>query len=294
MPLDLSVDEDAVKSLAILARSISLEGFPDRRPSLPASTTREEAAAYLILLYAVDYGLEADDRRRLSAALWDLVVEGGGRPSELAGINGARLSTIAGRSGVRLPDPELRAMLLRDIAIKVRELYSGSYYAIVVESHGMLRHKNGGFLDRIQDFQAYRTPALSKAYRLASRMYRLGILPAHDLWNAGVSVDSALMGLAVRYGLVGVDVDLLERIAAGIPLDPWTDRVLREYVYAAYRMVSLEAGLDPFTLDEALRVIYERYCRYDLVKLDEKPCAGRWTPKLWVRDPHPPRGSWWD
>lgn len=295
----LEVDHDALMRLSRIVSRISKEDLRFNSQDLPGSTTREEAAMFYTILYSIDYGVGLEEKKRLANALWSILEERGFNHDFLLGLDGNGLNTLLKEYGVKMPRPELRAMLLRDLSRKVEKLYNGSYYAVVVESHGQLRYKNGGFLDRLQDFYAYRSPAYSKAYRLAIQLYRVGALPAHDLWNAGVSVDSALVGLAVRYGLVRISDSLLERIALGTPLDPETDRVLREYVFITYRLVAQEAGVDPFTLDGLLRIIYNRYCNYRSGQPGELAgedigCMGLRNPRLWVRDPLPPRDSWWD
>lgn len=299
MDLRLEVSRGAVEKLSNLVSSMRGEDMVEQGFEIPVSSTREEATRYYFILYAIDYGISPGGRRLLEGALWRILEEGRLDNHTLSGINGGALNSLLKPYGVRLPKPEDRAMLLRDLSRKIKSLYNGSYYAVVVESHGQLKYKGGGFIDRLLDFYAYRSPANSKAYRLARKLYMLGVLPAHDLWNAGVSVDSRLTGLALRYGLVRVDEGLLERIALGTPLDPESDRVLRELVFTAYRMLAVEAGVDPFTLDGLLRRIYELYCDYSSIRpgssmVEAYGCEGLRDPHLWVRDPVPPPGAWWD
>ena len=286
----LSINRDRLEWLArFMAMHYTTQGSPSPAPVTDLS--REDIVRYAVVAHAIDYGL-GSKRQRLHSIILEHARSGGLTALELSNIKREKLGDDIFRSaGIRVPDVDRRVMLLRDIGIKVSRIYGGEFYRLVVESRGQLVYKGYGFLELAEDFKAYRSPARSKPLRLAMELYSLGVLPSHDLWNADVVVDSSMLGLAIRSGVLELDGEMLERISAGVPLDPREDVVLRTTTAYAFRAASIEAGLDPFSATRVLRYIYERYCSpHEMAE----ECLASERPLLRVRDPLPPAGAWWD
>ncbi len=285
----LSINKDR---LEWLARFMAMH-YPVHGSLSPPVTdlSREDIVRYMVVAHAIDYGL-GSKQRHLHSIILEHVRSGGLTALELSNINRDKLrDDIFRGAGIRVPDIDRRVILLRDIGIKVSRIYDGEFYRLVVESHGQLVYKGYGFLELAEDFKAYRSPARSKPLRLAMELYTLGVLPSHDLWNADVVVDSRMLGLAIRSGVLELDRETLERISAGVPLDPREDAVLRSMTAHAFRAASIEAGLDPFNATRVLHYIYERYCGPHEAA---EECLASERPLLKVRDPLPPTGAWWD
>ncbi len=252
---------------------------------------REEATRFLTVLYGVGYGLGrgfrvfADELARLAR--------------EDPGVLDARELSRAGRgwfawarrAGVSLSRVDERVVLLRDIGRKIEALYGGEFYGLVVESRGLAGGPRG-FLERAADMAAFRSPARVKALKLASALLLAGVLPVHDAWSLGVPPDSRMVGLAVRTGLLRLTGDVLELVAAGVPLPGGVDASLRWLALEAYGMVSRGSGLGPVGLWLALEALYPACSPGG--GWGEEWCLASSEPLLRVRDPVPPEGAWWD
>ncbi len=162
----------------------------------------------------------------------------------------------------RPPDPEVRVQLLRDLGQKLSLLYDGSAYKLIVESKGYLKEKYAeGFIDRLKIFKAFQDPVEKKAYLLAKFLERRGVLRVNDPQHKEVPVDNHLVRIALRLGLIKVDKETLEKIAAGINFSWEDDILLRLTTREAYRLVSLRASVDPFILDDFLWAFGRKCCK---------------------------------
>jgi len=283
-------------------------------PVLPqlGDLSREDAVAVVVLARAVGYGLGAG-----IAGVWGSLARlaGEGRLSTRLFLDAGprRAWEVLEEAGApRMGDPHIRSRLLYDVAYKVDRLYSASFYNIVVESRGMLLFRGEGFVERLEDFAAYRAPARSKAYRAALDLHLIGVLPVHDLWNARVPVDAGLVSFAIRSCALIVDDELLEYIAAGLPLDRETDSLLRWATAIVLDEASSRARLNPFQAYHKLKALEEacspsspalagectRECRLLGLCMDSRclleECCASSLPAVRVPPPKPPAESWWD
>ncbi len=297
-----------VSVLSTLLKRVQATPAPPQLGGLP----REDAVAVVVLARAVGYGLGAG-----VAGVWGSLARlaGEGRLSTRLFLEAGprRAWSVLEEAGApRVGDPHVRSRLLYDIAYKVDRLYSASFYNIVVESRGLLLSRGEGFVERLEDFAAYRAPARSKSYRAALDLHLLGILPVHDLWNARVPVDAGLVALAIRSCALTVDDELLEYIAAGLSLDRETDSLLRWATAIVLDEASSGAGLNPFQAYHKMKALGEacspsspalsgectRECKLLGLCVDSRclleECCASSLPAVRVPPPRPPLESWWD
>ena len=272
----------------VLARHLRLlrvDDYMDQRFYPPVGSSREEVAMYFLVMVALDHRLSRPGRPYegvVDGELYhgaDLLYRLGRKLLEedpefftaerLSRITGDEVSSLfsASRPGggvARPPDPQVRASLLRDLGRKLLSLYEGSAYRVIVESGGLLRRGVGeGFIDRLKVFTAYQDPVEKKAFLLAKFLERRGVLPIGDPHNKEVPVDNHLARIAVRTGIVRVSPEILERIAAGIELQPWEDVLIRTAARLAYKTAARTGGIDPFVMDDLLWQFGRKCCTRD-------------------------------
>jgi len=265
-----------------LRDSLYVDSFDDEKLYPPRDAPRETVAMYFLVMVAMDHRLSRPGRPYegfVDGEFYhgaDLLYRLGAKRlrEDPEFFTAERLEKITredvvewlsapGPRGRRVtpPDPDARARLLRDLGRKLRALYGGSAYRIIVESRGYLRHGVGeGFIDRLKVFTAYQDPVEKKPFLLAKFLERRGVLPVGDPWNKEVPVDNHLARIAVRWGIVSLDEEALEKIAGGIEFSPDEDVMLRYAARLAYRVVSQESGIDPFTLDDFLWMFGRKCC----------------------------------
>ncbi len=269
----------------LLRKYISLfpvDRFTDTRFYPPENESREKIAMYFLVMVAMDHRLSRPGKPYegyVEGEFYhgaDLLYRLGSKKlSEDPDFFTARrlskitvndvlewLSVSDGRKTVKPPDPEIRAELLRDIGKKLELLYEGSAYKLIVDSKGYLKGRySDGFIDRLKIFKAFQDPVEKKAYLLAKFLERRGVLRINDPYNKEVPVDNHLVRIALRLGIVHVDNETLERIAAGIPFSWEEDILLRLTTREAYKYVSMRAGVDPFILDDFLWSFGRKCCK---------------------------------
>lgn len=270
------------EALARAAERIPVDTFTDQRYYPPETAPRETVSMYFLVMVALDHRLSRPGRPYeglVDGELYhgaDLLYRLGRKILEedpefytadrLARVTPSEVERLfsAPRPGggtARPPDPAVRAGLLRDLGAKLARLYGGSAYRIIVESGGMLRRGVGeGFIDRLKVFTAYQDPVEKKPFLLAKFLERRGVLPAHDSYNKEVPVDNHLARIAVRTGIVRLDREALEKIAAGIEFSPEEDVMLRYAARLAYKTASLAGGIDPFIMDDILWQFGRKCC----------------------------------
>jgi len=284
-------------------------------PSLPKdlySLSREQAVAVVLFGRALEYGL-GSSRIALWGSLIRIARSKGIRVEAFLEEGPRNAWSLLEKAGApRVPDHSLRSRLLYDIAFKVSRIYDGSFYSIIVSSRGMLTPAKFGLISRLEDFVAYRCPSAGKALKAAMDLYVLGIFPAYDAWNAGVPIDSSMVGLSLRSCAILVDDETLELIAAGIPLDTTRDAILRLATSLALNEVSRISSISPFNLYPRLKAL-EELCRPGSPELEGEctvrckelglcgdsgcmisECCSSYKPLLRIPNPKPPEGAWWD
>ncbi len=283
------------KALSGTLKRVVPDPFTDPRYYPGEQESREKITAYFLVMVALDHRLSrpgrpyegivdgkfyhgADLLYRLGKKIFDEDPEFfTARRLAAVKVDDIRNLFSAEKSDGRKitpPDPEVRAALLRDLGLKLGKLYGGSAYRIVVESRGYLRYNVGeGFIDRVKIFTAYQDPVEKKPFLLAKFLERRKILPVWDGWNKEVPVDNHLTRIAIRTGIVDVDTEVLEKIAAGIEFSPEEDIILRYNARLAYRIAAQAGGIDPFIMDDLLWQ-FGRYC----CTRDAPVCKSNCTP----------------
>ncbi|WFO74519.1 iron-sulfur cluster loop [Desulfurococcaceae archaeon MEX13E-LK6-19] len=164
-----------------------------------------------------------------------------------------------------VPDPEVRTLLLRDIGVKLLKLYDGNAENIIKISGNRLKGSLGkpGLIDLLRVFRAYEDPVEKKLFLLAKFLEARGIIKVNDIEEKEVPVDNHLTRIALRTGIVSVYGVLWDKIRENKPVSWEEDILLRLSVRKAYKIVSLEAGIDPFLLDDFLWVFGRKACYRD-------------------------------
>ncbi|MEB3756807.1 MAG: hypothetical protein GSR79_08130 [Desulfurococcales archaeon] len=281
---ELAINYDQIERIAeILSKIVknqSIDPFtnPDYYP--PPGTDFEALTMYFLVMVSMDhrlsrpnkpYEMEINGKKYHGA---DLLYKLGmnmfeSNPyfftaSHLSHITEGEVEKWFAPTGVVKPaDLKMRTLLLRDIGRKLRELFDRSAYNIVEYSKGYLKNRGTGFIELLKSFIAYQDPVEKKAFLLAKFLERRRVLQIIDSWNKEVPVDNHLTRLAIRWGLIDLDQELLEKISYGLPFSEKEDILLRYYVQIAFRLVSQKAGIDPFVLDDFLWNFGRTTCRRD-------------------------------
>jgi len=268
---------------SVIAR-MPLDTFTDERYYPPLTADRETVTTYFLVMVAMDHRLSrphrpyegvvdgefyhgADLLYRLGAKMLSEDPEffTADRLARVTQDDVRRWLSVRSEGGVaEPPDVHLRTLLLRDLGMKLKNLFDGSAYNLVVESGGFLKDRQGGgFINMLKVFKAYQDPVEKKPYLLAKFLERRGILRVADPHNKEVPVDNHLTRVALRLGLVDVDSDTLESIAYGRHFTWEEDVELRLAVRMAYKEAAKAAGLDPFILDDFLWLFGRKCCTRD-------------------------------
>lgn len=268
------------KLIAKAAGRLKPETFEDPRYYPPRGTPRREVMAYFLVMVAMDHRLSRG-RRQYEAEVngerfhgADLLYRLGSKlfaedpgfftADRLARVSDEEVLRWLTVDGARPPDAHVRAELLRDLGLKLKVLFDGDPYRIVLDSGGYLRRGvNQGFIDLLKVFKAYQDPVEKKAFLLAKFIERREVVIFQDPQNKEVPVDNHLTRIALRTGIVDVDSNTLELIAAGHPFRPQEDVMLRLAVREAYRLVAQAAGVDPFIMDDFLWSFGRSCCTFE-------------------------------
>lgn len=158
-------------------------------------------------------------------------------------------------------DPEIRAYLLRDCAIKILKLYNGSVSEMVKMSKNRLRYPTrDGLLDRLKVFRAYEDPVEKKSFLLVKFLIRRGLFTPIDLDNLHVAVDNHLMRVAIRTGILHLEdyeIPWFKR-----PVNYEEDIITRMYARKAYKLVAKISNINPMLLDDLIWSLGRSCCLY--------------------------------
>ena len=266
--------------MALMSSEVEVDYYLDPDLYPPPSASRRDVTLFFLVMVAMDHRLSRPGRpyeafidNRLYHGADLLYKLGSKRFREDPGFfEASRLSTVTVRDvvewlsvkvdgrTVKPPDPEVRAELLRDLGVKLLKLYDGDPYAMVVEARGCLKSGGGGFINLLKVFKAYQDPVEKKAYLLAKFLERRGVLQVVDHYNKEVPVDNHLVRIAIRTGVVEVDDNTLEAVAARLELSEDDDVMIRLAARMAYKEVARSGGLDPFILDDILWSFGRKCC----------------------------------
>ena len=188
-----------------------------------------------------------------------------------------------------LPDPEVRALLLRDLGAKLVKLYDSSAVKLLLRSGNRLRGDlaKPGLVDNLRVFRAYEDPVEKKAMLLAKFLFKRGVFTPLD--EIDVAVDNHLTRIAYRLGLVMVSGPLWDKIKRGVGVSYEDDLLLRLTVRRAYRQLAEKSGLKPIALDDYFWLMGRTLCLRDEKPLCDKClfkgfCMARKNPAFMVAE----------
>ncbi|MEM2206954.1 MAG: hypothetical protein QXK16_07015 [Sulfolobales archaeon] len=267
---------------SFMATGLEVDMFLDVDFYPPASADRRTVTAYFLVMVAMDHRLSglgmpyeavidgksyhgADLLYRLGSMKFeeDLGFFEAGRLAKITTKEVVDWLTLGSKLKVRVPDPDIRAELLRDLGLKLLKLFDGDPYNVVLESRSRLRGIAGGFLNIVKVFKAYQDPVEKKAFLLAKFLERRKVLEIVDQHNKEVPVDNHLSRIALRTGLIEVDDRTLTAIASGKEFNEEMDVILRLTARKAYKEVSTTSSLNPFILDDMLWSFGRKCCTRD-------------------------------
>jgi len=242
----------------------------DERFYPPRNDQVEDVLRYFIVMVALDHRLSrpgkpytacledgcyrgADLLYRLGKKIYDEHREFFD-PRHLAEIRVDDIEKYFNYNNARVPDPEVRAYLLRDLGAKILKLYDGMVSNIIRVARGKLRGtlSSPGLIDLLKVFRAYEDPVEKKPFLLAKFLYLRRLFNIVDMDNMEVPVDNHLSRIAYRTGLVTVKGALWDYIKSSKPVPRAVDVLLRLTVRYAYKRVSMASGINPVLLDDLL------------------------------------------
>ncbi|MEM1645774.1 MAG: iron-sulfur cluster loop [Ignisphaera sp.] len=151
------------------------------------------------------------------------------------------------------PDPQIRAILLRDLGVKILQVFNGDPKNIIRVCGGYLRREDGlGLLDILRMFKAYSDPVEKKSMLLVKFLSYRGLFKVVDVENIRVPVDNHLSRIALRLGLIVLEKHLEDKIFRGEEVSYDEDIIIRYSVREAYRNLSIYTNLSVFHLDDFL------------------------------------------
>jgi hypothetical protein len=171
------------------------------------------------------------------------------------------------------PDPQLRALLLRDLGQKLLSIYSGNPLSLLRLSRGYLRAVGGyGLLELLKVFKAYQDPVEKKAFLLVKFLTYRNLFKPKDEEHLHVPVDNHLTRIALRLGIVELEEKLFEKVLTGAELTHDEDVLIRICVREAFKAVSRESNIDVFLLDDFLWSFGRKVCLQENPQCSACPC----------------------
>lgn len=281
----IGVDERYVKVIArILSKqrgfieSSSIDVF-DTRYYPSADLDNETVLRYFLVMVAMDHRLSrpgkpyeacledgcyhgADLLYRLGARM---LVENPSffNPSYLRDVTVDQVMNWLSVASASPPDPAVRAMLLRDLGLKLVKLYDSSVENILKSSKGYIRggSEHYGLLDYLRVFRAFEDPVEKKSILFVK------FIVARKLYNPvdkpSIPVDNHLTRIALRLGLIMVSGKLWDKIRSGSEVSSVEDVMLRFAVREAYEQLIKHSGLDMGVLDDFLWSHGRKVCSRD-------------------------------
>ena len=259
---------------------MKLDSFTDSRYYPPSGDDFENVARYFIFMVAIDHRTSrygdfegyvdgefyhgADLLYRLGKLKYDENPDFFS-PKFMANISVddvRRWLRARGKNGrdVVIWDPDVRALLLRDLGSKLNRYFDGHVLKLISLSRGFLKSNTTyGFIDRLKCFIAYSDPIEKKPYLLAKFLSRRGILTYSDREHAEVPVDNHLTRIALRLGLLRLPKQILRKIHEKTLFTWGEDLVIRYAVRLAFKVASRIINIDPLILDDLLW-LFGRHC----------------------------------
>jgi hypothetical protein len=280
----LGLNMDRIDKVSTILKKIigesSIDDFTDPRYYPPPGTDYEKLTMYFLVMVSMDHRLSRPGKPYeavIDGEMYhgaDLLYRLGMKmfsenpdfftPEYLSRIKEEDVTKwLSPSEKTRPADLKLRTFLLKDLGLKLKGFFNGKAYEIVEKSRGYLRNNGAGFIELVKTFTAYQDPVEKKAFLLTKFLERRNVIPIVDPWNKELPVDNHLTRLAIRWGLVEVGSDLLEKIASRKPFTFDEDVVIRYYARMAFKIVSQKTGVDPFVLDDFLWSFGRTTCKRD-------------------------------
>lgn len=280
--LVVEIDFDQINKVARILRNklkITIDDFADPRYYPSKNEDPENVLRYFIFMVAIDHRLSRPgkpyegfvDGEFYHGA--DLLYRLGSKkfhenpewfdPKHMANITLDEVRdwlSVKKPKKVEPPDVEVRAMLLRDIGLKLVKLYSSSVSKLIESSRNYLKSLQGGLIDRLKMFRAYEDPVEKKPYLFFKFIERRGLFRPIDKENVEVPVDNHLTRIALRLGLVKVRGILRDKILQLVDFNWEEDVMLRIAVRRAYKELALKADIEPTILDDFLWMFGRKCC----------------------------------
>ena len=164
-----------------------------------------------------------------------------------------------------IPDPDIRAYLLRDLGLKLDKLYNGKFLNLLKASNNRIRGigTEHGLIDLLKVFRAYEDPVEKKAFLLIKFLRARKLFDPIDPYNMEVPVDNHLSRIAYRTGLVEIEGTLWNYIKSFREVGYSDDVFLRFTIRYAYSIVSDLGGIDKGILDDILWIHGRKICLRD-------------------------------
>jgi hypothetical protein len=277
--VDMAVVERVARVLRRGEHRLEKLDVYDKRFYPPPSEEPEPTARYFLVMVAMDHRLSRPGRP-YEACLEDGCYKGSDllyrlgmamygenpeffAPERLAEITVEDVKKWLSLGSAAPPDPEVRALLLRDLGVKLTKFYNSSVLRLIELSnnrvHGSIEAP--GLAENLRVFRAYEDPVEKKTMLLAKFLVARGLFnPTDDL---DVAVDNHLSRIAYRLGLVVVSGPLWSKIREGVEVTAEEDILLRLAVRRAYRYVAARSGLKPATIDDFFWIMGRKLCTRD-------------------------------
>jgi hypothetical protein len=164
--------------------------------------------------------------------------------------------------GSSIFDPEVRAMLLRDSAIKLLKYFNGSALELIKAADGYLMREDGkGLLQLLAKFKAYSDPLSKKSFLLVKFLERRKLFEVKDVENLHIPVDNVLARIALRSGVIEVvDKKLEMKLKKYLPATRSDDLDVRTLAQRAYDIIASESELKITLLDDILWTLGRACC----------------------------------
>ena len=267
-----------VRKLVELYSGEGIDRFdnPDYYP--PSDSDEEHVARYFLVMVAMDHRLSRPGRPYeavIGGKFYhgaDLLYRLGAEkyhkdpsffsPERLAAIKAKDVKDWLCVNSLCPVDVERRTALLRDLGVKLLNLFDGEVMSAIRLTGGRLRGvpEKPGFIDLFKVFLAYNDPVEKKLFLLAKFLERRGVIGIVDRENKRVPVDNHVARIALRLGLVRLKGRLAVKHSRGEEFNDYEDVLVRINVREAWHGVAVEAGVDDFILDDVLWAAGRKNC----------------------------------
>lgn len=278
--IDTRIAERMARIMSKMSDRLETLDLFDEKYYPPENEQREKVLRYFIVMVAMDHRLSrpgkpyeaclpndecyhgADLLYRLGKLKYDEDPDFFS-PENLSRITVEDVKKWLGVENATPPDPEIRALLLRDLGVKLLKLYNGKVEELLSRSNNLIRGtiREPGLLDNLRIIRAYEDPVEKKPLLFAKFSIARGLFNPTDKLDP--IIDNHLSRIAYRIGLVMVSGKLWDKIKKGIEVDYEEDILLRLNIRRAYRIVAVESNIDPGTVDDYLWIMGRKICLRD-------------------------------